>query len=434
MNAVIMDGSPAGDRMGERAGEALRAELAARGWDAETFVMREQTIGNCAGDFFCWVRSPGLCNVNDDNRIIAAAIARSDLLIYLTPVTFGAYSSDLKRMVDHQIQNISPHFTKIDGETHHKPRYERYPDLLVVGWQAQPDAEEAAVFRFLVARNSINFYAPAHVVGMVAAGEDQAALRRHAIDWLDAVGDGRSTAGGPPPAAPAATGPIAPPRRALLLVGSPKTRKSASYALGSYLYEQLAASGLETETIFIHTSLGSAARRRALLDAVRAADLVTLAFPLYVDSFPAPVIDALEQIAADRAENRPAKAQRFVALANSGFPEVAHSEPALAAAGVFARQTGFEWAGSLALGGGGVVGGDRTLVEMGGRTAGIRQGLDLAAAALAAGEPVPPEAAKRLARPVIPHWLYRQMGEMGWRQLSKEYETEGRLDVRPYTE
>ena len=111
----------------------MLAQLQARGWGAETIVLREQKIGNCAGDFFCWVRSPGVCNVDDDNRVIAAKVVRSDLVIYLTPVTFGGYSSALKRMVDHQIQNISPFFTAIDGEIHHQPRYAAYPDLLVIG-------------------------------------------------------------------------------------------------------------------------------------------------------------------------------------------------------------------------------------------------------------------------------------------------------------
>ena len=44
----------------------------------------------------------------------------------------------------------------------------------------------------------------------------------------------------------------------------------------------------------------SAERTKAMLDAMDAADLVLLAFPLYVNSLPAPVMNALEQIAAHR--------------------------------------------------------------------------------------------------------------------------------------
>ena len=69
---------------------------------------------------------------------IAAAVVTSDLMVYLTPVTFGGYSSMLKGMVDHLIQNVSPFFARLDGETHHRKRYKNNPDLLAVGWMEAP--------------------------------------------------------------------------------------------------------------------------------------------------------------------------------------------------------------------------------------------------------------------------------------------------------
>jgi multimeric flavodoxin WrbA len=119
MKAILLDGSHENDLTGARVQTALAAELTGRGWEVEHILLREKKIGNCAGDFFCWMRIPGMCNIDDDNRIIAAKIVHSDLLVYLTPVTFGGYSYTLKRMVDHQIQNISPFFTSVNGEIHH---------------------------------------------------------------------------------------------------------------------------------------------------------------------------------------------------------------------------------------------------------------------------------------------------------------------------
>ena len=147
MKAVVLDGSRAGDVAGERIGQATLAVLAAQGWQVEAFLLREAKIGNCAGDFFCWVRTPGQCMLDDDNRTVAAAIANADLLVCLTPITFGGYSSALKRQIDHQIQSISPFFAQVAGETHHQRRYERYPNLLVIGRQERPDPDAAAVCR-----------------------------------------------------------------------------------------------------------------------------------------------------------------------------------------------------------------------------------------------------------------------------------------------
>lgn len=51
---------------------------------------------------------------------------------------------------------------KIEGEVHHKPRYERYPRLMGVGVLPQPDEESERIFTTLVSRNAINLHALAH--------------------------------------------------------------------------------------------------------------------------------------------------------------------------------------------------------------------------------------------------------------------------------
>jgi len=260
MKAILLDGSPANDLTGERLHIILQAELQSRGWETESYLLRENNIGNCAGDFFCWVRSPGVCNVDDDNRLIAAAIATCDLLVYLTPVTFGGYSSMLKRMVDHQIQNISPLFAQVNGEVHHQKRYNHYPDFLAVGWLETLDPQAEVVFRHLVGRNRLNFYAKTAIAGLVHTGQSKAEMRRLAQGWLDDLAKGVSSTPVALPDRPAGIHAGDPPRRALLLVGSPRTKKSTSNSLGVYLMDQLMARGLQVETRYLYTTLRSKER------------------------------------------------------------------------------------------------------------------------------------------------------------------------------
>ena len=59
MKAVILDGSNENDLTGQHVRTALTAELEARGWEIEHVQLCETKIGNCAGDFFCWIRNPG---------------------------------------------------------------------------------------------------------------------------------------------------------------------------------------------------------------------------------------------------------------------------------------------------------------------------------------------------------------------------------------
>jgi multimeric flavodoxin WrbA len=423
MKTLILDGSQTNDPTSEKIKSSLRTQIP----NAETLVLCEQKIGNCAGDFFCWVRSPGVCNTNDDNRIIAEKIMHSDLVIYLTPVTFGGYSSALKRMVDHQIQNITPFFTTIDGEIHHQPRYKNYPDILTIGWMDQPDAQSEAVFRRLVHRNAINMYASTSVSGLV---NRESNLDEQIQSWLNGIKNASSS---PVPALSKTEifcADATPVRRAVLLVGSPRTRKSTSASLGGYLMEQLNSRGVETEIIQVYTSFNSAERARLVLEKLDQADLIVLAFPLYVDSLPAPVIAALEKIAAHRTTVK--VEQRFAAIANCGFPEASHNDTALAICEQFAHETGMVWLDALALGGGqGLVGGV-PLKDMDGRAIPLKKSLELAAASLALGMPIPQQARDIIEKPFIPNWMYKLFGGIGWRQQAKQYGADKILRRKPY--
>jgi multimeric flavodoxin WrbA len=428
MKAVILDGSPVAGATGERIRTAMEARLLDQGWDVEPVTLRTCRIGACAGDFFCWVRNPGVCNVDDDNRRVAAQLATCDLIVYLTPVTFGGYSSTLKRMVDHQIQNVLPFFAMVDGETHHQQRYDANPDLLVVGWTDAPDAEAELVFRQLVRRNAINFHADRYSAVVIPADMAADDMAGAAPGWLDSL---QRLDGAVDPGLPVVTpAPIGPEsiRRAVLLVGSPRTRNSTSGSLGGYLHDRLAAQGVEIETVYLHTVIRSATRLRQMLDAVEAADLVTLAFPLYVDTLPAPVIEALERIASDRA-GRTHRPQLFTAIANCGFPEASQNAAALATCQVFAREAGFEWAGSLGLGGGEAVGGQPLT---GGKNARIRAALDLAADALARGQAIPARATELISKPIIPNWAYRLTGTLRWKRAASQHGVRAQQNGRPY--
>ncbi len=61
----------------------------------------------------------------------------------------------------------------------------------------------------------------------------------------------------------------------------------------------------------------------------------------------------------------------------------------------------------------------------------VGQALDLAAAALAEGRPVPERAQALMARSLVPAWLYRWSGNRGWRQQARANGVEARLYDRP---
>lgn len=182
MKALILDGALKNDASSAATVESVRRTMTDAGWRVEVVALRDQKIAYCLGCFDCWTKSPGVCKIDDDGRTVTAAMLASDVVVYLTPLTFGGYSSELKKALDRSICLVSPFFTRIEGEVHHKARYDRYPAILGVGVTAAYDEVQAAIFARLIERNALNLHAPAHAAIIVhaddAATTTAAALER----------------------------------------------------------------------------------------------------------------------------------------------------------------------------------------------------------------------------------------------------------------
>jgi hypothetical protein len=187
VKAVILDGSREDDDALNTPHRVILDELTGAGWEVEPFILHQLAISYCRGCFECWVHTPGVCVSTGAGRDVPRAVIQSDLTVLLTPVTFGGYSSPLKKAVDHLIGLVSPFFLRIDGETHHKTRYATYPRLLGVGVMPEEDAESERIFTTLVERNAINMHSPAYAAGVVLADETAPEIRVDMRSLLAAV-------------------------------------------------------------------------------------------------------------------------------------------------------------------------------------------------------------------------------------------------------
>jgi len=200
--ALLLDGRRDDDPTLALAHDALADGLAAGGWAVDDWTLRDDKIAWCAGCFKCWTQTPGVCAHHDEGRTVAERWTRSDLTVLLTPVTFGGYSSELKKALDHVLPILQPFMQKRRGETRHPQRYARRRDLLVVGAvpAGQAEGPEAVTFRRLVERNTLNMQPPRWAVGVLESGAGDWEVRV-AVDGLlaevgvkparDAVGAGR---------------------------------------------------------------------------------------------------------------------------------------------------------------------------------------------------------------------------------------------------
>ncbi len=160
MKALLLDGNLKNDF--DMIHSLLIEELERNGFEVESILLREVKVAACQGCFDCWVKTPGECKTDDYGRDVAKKMVQSNLIIHFTPITFGGYSSELKKVIDRFIPTILPFFIKRNGEIHHKYRYEKRASIIAVGVLDKSDEEKEAIFKELVYRNSLNMGAPVH--------------------------------------------------------------------------------------------------------------------------------------------------------------------------------------------------------------------------------------------------------------------------------
>lgn len=105
---VLLDGRGAGDDDLIPVLDTLMDELQSSGAKVQTFPLKDVKMGSCIGCFGCWLKTPGICVEPDAGRDIAQAVVQSDVTILLTPVTFGGYSSEIKKSQDRWIPLVLP--------------------------------------------------------------------------------------------------------------------------------------------------------------------------------------------------------------------------------------------------------------------------------------------------------------------------------------
>lgn len=129
MNALILNGSLKNHDDLQPIQDVLEEELQGAGWRVDSLILNQMDIKGCIGCFRCWDTTPSICTgvKGDDAEQVTRKVANTDLLVFLTPLMFGGYSSELKKMIERLLGLLQPGMRNVGGETHHIKRYERYP-------------------------------------------------------------------------------------------------------------------------------------------------------------------------------------------------------------------------------------------------------------------------------------------------------------------
>ncbi|MCW5212158.1 flavodoxin family protein [Desulfobulbus sp. TB] len=417
----------------------------------QTFKLREITINPCIGCFNCWVKTPGTCFHQDAVADILRAILSSHTVIFFTPVIFGGYSSELKKLIDRFLLITLPFLEKTFGEFHHPRRYSNFPHMVGLGTSFTTNKTVTQCFKTLVGRNAINAHTT-YRANVLCPSDSPQKIRQQIVDLLQ--GTDKLPRSEELNKLMIENKPFYQKnkkiqQKALLIIGSQKTKApSTSAVLGGCLLEKLKLFGMQTEHYSLKAHLlHSQKEQRTLCQAVDQADVVIFSFPIYADSPPFLATRTLEIIAHHKKYVKINKPTLLTGISNSGLPESSQNIVALSICRHFAIECGMIWAGGLVFGAG-------EMLISGNPLTGFRafkgskrpplfyaaHALEIAASSLVQGSPIPEQAVQMLAKKPLPlisvnlwHWfLMKKANSILTKEAKKNGITKEAMCSNPY--
>lgn len=308
--------------------DAVRGEYA--DW---TVISDNGAMHPCVGCFGCWSRDPGRCAIKDGYENMGYLIHHSDEVRVISRYTYGGFSGSVKNVFDRCLAYVLPQFEVIDGETHHKKRYDEDKAFTFIFYGHDlSESEKDSARRYVRA-------VCANIRGRVRdaifleeedlpASDEHAGADNELPDSLPAGASGKT----------------------VILNGSMRNVSGNSAKLAKALEKRL---NKDTEIIDLKTYLHDISE---LICRLEHAPEIILCMPLYVDGLPSQVIRLMEKF---EGEYRGGK-KRIYVLTNMGLYESSQLINLFDAVRQWCGRMGFEYCGGLGVSAGELLG---TLME-----------------------------------------------------------------------
>ncbi len=159
MKAVILNGLDIKNELYNDVKIVIEEELKKRGYKSNWVNLANKEIEHCTGCGYCSNKKPGLCIKNDDMQDIFPLMANSKFHIFLCPISFGGYNSELKKAVDRYGALGLPTYTVKHGELHHPMRYPNPVCFISIGVLSEEDKRQEETFKLVSERIAISCFA-----------------------------------------------------------------------------------------------------------------------------------------------------------------------------------------------------------------------------------------------------------------------------------
>ena len=127
--------------------------------DYDYFTLKDMNINYCIGCWDCWVKTPGICRLKDDHKLVLKSLINSQHVLFISNVRTGFITSTLKKTLDRIIPCVLPYIREFNNESHHYPRYKNTAKFHVLLMEDILTSEtEINLIEDYFNRLSLNFY------------------------------------------------------------------------------------------------------------------------------------------------------------------------------------------------------------------------------------------------------------------------------------
>jgi multimeric flavodoxin WrbA len=143
------------DEEKSQVGLQLYQEILSKGIEADYVSLDGVEVKPCVSCGGCTYKTYGRCVTRDDGDWIYPKVIRSDVLIFVTPITFGSYSFKIKRVFDKFGLIMDRHYFVENGELVKGGMQGRQFKFYAVGIKDDCILEEIDAFKKLVHENLV---------------------------------------------------------------------------------------------------------------------------------------------------------------------------------------------------------------------------------------------------------------------------------------
>jgi multimeric flavodoxin WrbA len=113
-----------------------------QGVETDVVYLVEKNIKHCMGCYTCWIKTPGVCKIDDDMKYLITKFNKADILVFSTPLYYSNMGSLLKVFCDRLLPALDYHYVKYGNIHIHPSRIPANRKMVIISTCGLPEISQ----------------------------------------------------------------------------------------------------------------------------------------------------------------------------------------------------------------------------------------------------------------------------------------------------